>query len=488
MLLADGGRRPERRSPSRGRSARRGPRWSAATPTFATIAAELGPPPADGPARPAVALGHAADAAAPVRRPVLRGRAAGRGPGLVRGRRGRRARLADAGRRAARRWPRARSGCGCRRARRSSSSSTPTSIAEIRERLAPGRLGADRGRGDLARGHPDRHAGRRRRGRPAGLRLPRRAAAARAGRSGRPDRPGARAGRSSWPPPAAARSTAIALTQVDPDHAAGAEALAEMLGVPVVAGPGGGRPLPYAVRELADGGDRRRSATCRSGRSHTPGPRPDHLAFIVGDACRAGDQRRPRRARAVPGPSSGPWNETGAAASRERLREPRSRRRPGCPVTRPPRPSGSGLTWTAPDRDARRWMTDDRSPLRARRPEPPDEAAWPDEPRGPHLPDVLGRAPGRGLDLRRCSPLARLVWGLREASFGSADRPVAASARSLLFELPSVVSILLPAALLLGIRTRRSRLRTLLVGDGPARGRRGAARPRPAARSRSSSG
>ena len=38
---------------------------------------------------------------------------------------------------------------------------------------------------------------------------------------------------------------AVALTHVDPDHAAGAEGLAETLGVEVLAGPGGGRPLPY---------------------------------------------------------------------------------------------------------------------------------------------------------------------------------------------------------------------------------------------------
>ena len=44
--------------------------------------------------------------------------------------------------------------------------------------------------------------------------------------------------------------TAIALTHVDPDHAAGAESLAEQLGIEVYVGPGGGRSLPYAVHEL----------------------------------------------------------------------------------------------------------------------------------------------------------------------------------------------------------------------------------------------
>ena len=73
---------------------------------------------------------------------------------------------------------------------------------------------------------------------------------------------------------------AVALTHVDPDHAAGAEAVAERLGIPVFTGPGGGRPLPYDVRELADlelidAGD----VTLRS--VLTPGPRPDHVAFVV---------------------------------------------------------------------------------------------------------------------------------------------------------------------------------------------------------------
>ena len=46
---------------------------------------------------------------------------------------------------------------------------------------------------------------------------------------------------------------AIALTHVDADHSAGAEVLAERLGIPILVGPGGGRPLPYETRELADG-------------------------------------------------------------------------------------------------------------------------------------------------------------------------------------------------------------------------------------------
>lgn len=74
---------------------------------------------------------------------------------------------------------------------------------------------------------------------------------------------------------------AVALTQVAPDHAAGAEGIAELLGVPVLAGPGGGRPLPYDVSELADlevvaFGDVHLRAI------HAPGPAPEHLAFAVG--------------------------------------------------------------------------------------------------------------------------------------------------------------------------------------------------------------
>ena len=74
---------------------------------------------------------------------------------------------------------------------------------------------------------------------------------------------------------------AIALTHVEPDHAAGAEALAEQLGVPVLVGPGGGRPLPYEVRELADG-DVIDAGDVPLVVVGTPGPRPDHLAFVGG--------------------------------------------------------------------------------------------------------------------------------------------------------------------------------------------------------------
>ncbi len=109
---------------------------------------------------------------------------------------------------------------------------------------------------------------------------------------------------------------AVALTHVDPDHAAGAEAVAERLAIPVLTGPGGGLPLPYEVRELADletldAGDARIRAI------HTPGPRPDHVAFLIGDGedVVAGDLNGVRGARCVPGVADAmAWT-----ASRERI-------------------------------------------------------------------------------------------------------------------------------------------------------------------------
>jgi glyoxylase-like metal-dependent hydrolase (beta-lactamase superfamily II)/8-oxo-dGTP pyrophosphatase MutT (NUDIX family) len=109
---------------------------------------------------------------------------------------------------------------------------------------------------------------------------------------------------------------AVALTHVDPDHAAGAEAVAERLGIPVLTGPGGGRPLPYHVREVDD------LAVLQAGDVpvsviRTPGPRPDHLAFVVGDGrfVLTGDLDGARGARTVAGPpDAAAW-----AASRDRL-------------------------------------------------------------------------------------------------------------------------------------------------------------------------
>ena len=118
---------------------------------------------------------------------------------------------------------------------------------------------------------------------------------------------------------------AVALTHVDPDHAAGAEAVAWRLKIPVVAGPGAGRPLPYAIQELGDGellgfGD----VTIRA--VHTPGPRPEHLAFVMGDGewVVAGDLDGVRGERMLPTDPDPRW-----PASLERLRRWR-RARDGC--------------------------------------------------------------------------------------------------------------------------------------------------------------
>jgi glyoxylase-like metal-dependent hydrolase (beta-lactamase superfamily II)/8-oxo-dGTP pyrophosphatase MutT (NUDIX family) len=99
------------------------------------------------------------------------------------------------------------------------------------------------------------------------------------------------------------RIVAIALTHADPDHAGGAEAVAEQLGIPVLVGPGGGRHLPYETRELADGevidlGDVALRVVA------TPGPRPDHVAYVVGEGrdVISGDLDGPRGARSIFGP------------------------------------------------------------------------------------------------------------------------------------------------------------------------------------------
>jgi glyoxylase-like metal-dependent hydrolase (beta-lactamase superfamily II) len=94
--------------------------------------------------------------------------------------------------------------------------------------------------------------------------------------------------------------------------------LAEILRIPVVAGPDGGRPLPYPVQELTDGelldvGDVGLRAVV------TPGPSPAHLAFVVGEDAGfaiSGDLDGRRGARAV----VGSWSDGDAVASRDRLR------------------------------------------------------------------------------------------------------------------------------------------------------------------------
>lgn len=106
------------------------------------------------------------------------------------------------------------------------------------------------------------------------------------------------------------RAVLIALTHADPDHAAGAEGLALRLGVPIVGGTGAARSLPFDVRELADGeavgaGDLEMRAIA------TPGPSPDHVAFVVGPVVVAGDLVGGRAERAILGPGDpSAWAES----------------------------------------------------------------------------------------------------------------------------------------------------------------------------------
>jgi ribonuclease/clavin/mitogillin len=117
----------------------------------------------------------------------------------------------------------------------------------------------------------------------------------------------------------AARSgeiTAIALTHADPDHHAGAEGLAERLGIPVLAGPGAGRRLPYAVIEVSEH-DVIQVGDVPLQVIPTPGPRPDHLALFdaIGGVALTGDLDGRRGARMIPGPP----DEVAWADSRTRL-------------------------------------------------------------------------------------------------------------------------------------------------------------------------
>jgi glyoxylase-like metal-dependent hydrolase (beta-lactamase superfamily II) len=96
---------------------------------------------------------------------------------------------------------------------------------------------------------------------------------------------------------------AIALTHADPDHVAGAEGLREQLGIDVFVGRGGGRYLPHSVAELDDG------AVLNAGDVPlrvvaTPGPAPEHLAYVVGDGqfAMTGDLDGRRGGRSVLGP------------------------------------------------------------------------------------------------------------------------------------------------------------------------------------------
>lgn len=114
---------------------------------------------------------------------------------------------------------------------------------------------------------------------------------------------------------------AIALTHADPDHAGGSEALAETLGIPILAGPGAGDVLPYEVATLADLQELE-ACDVPLRAVHAPGPRPDHTAFVVGEPgaarfvlCGDLDGRRGRRTILAP------LDPATAASSSARLRE-----------------------------------------------------------------------------------------------------------------------------------------------------------------------
>ena len=120
---------------------------------------------------------------------------------------------------------------------------------------------------------------------------------------------------------------AVALTHVDPDHAAGTEAVAERLGIPILTGPGGGRPLPYAVRELSTSSSWTRATSA-------PGD-PDARSAT-------GPRRLPRRQRGVR-----PRRRPRRAARRPVHPRPAGRRRLGGLARAPRRPGPDGAP---PDR------------------------------------------------------------------------------------------------------------------------------------------
>ncbi len=101
----------------------------------------------------------------------------------------------------------------------------------------------------------------------------------------------------------------------------------------------------------------------------------------------------------------------------------------------------------------------DPVPTEGAPPEPTDDTP---APRGPHLPDAIRALPGPAW-IFVVLALARLIWGLREAGFESGIDPWRVG-QVLLFETPSVVSVLLAAVLLVRHRDAPSRMRLLLVG------------------------
>ena len=127
---------------------------------------------------------------------------------------------------------------------------------------------------------------------------------------------------------------AIALTHVDPDHAAGSEPLSQTLGVPILAGPGAGDTVPFRLGAVADL-QQLEACDVRVHVVHSPGPRPDHLAFIVGGPGAArfvvsGDLDGRRGDRAIVGPRDAA--ATAGSIARLRALAPGARWLPGHPA------------------------------------------------------------------------------------------------------------------------------------------------------------
>jgi len=99
------------------------------------------------------------------------------------------------------------------------------------------------------------------------------------------------------------RIAAVVLTHADPDHAAGAEAIAGRLGVPVFVGPGAGRLLPFETAALADG-DRIDAGDVELVAVETPGHRLDHIALLdaADGIALTGDLIGPGPSRSILGP------------------------------------------------------------------------------------------------------------------------------------------------------------------------------------------
>ena len=376
--------------------------------------------------------------AAAVRRAVLRrGVPGGRGrdPGRGRGRWRRR----GTGRSTrSSRWRRAASACGCRRRRRSCSWRTRGSIEEIEARLAPGRLGevvVEELADDIVR--IEMPAGGGVAGQPVNAYLVGRAAFVLVD-------PGDPTGEALDRALEVARArggriVAVALTHADPDHAAGAEAIAEQLGVPVLVGPGGGRHLPYETRELGDGevidaGDvrapGRRDARAAAGSRglRRGGGECRHRGRSRRGSRRAVDLRAAGRGGVAAVRGSSPFRGAGRALA-ARPRRGRSRRLTG----RSPRPK------------AARWTTEPTGHTI-------DGTPW-EEPRPPHLPDALtGVSPW----VIPFVAAGRRPGGRRLAGVGGAGRSrrPGYAVRALMGAAARACASLLGAALFSATRTR----------------------------------